>query len=71
MNRIPDPACPEQIAQIFGALLIEGWLENDLSPFRAFELGKKAGHYGLIALAHQEQMERGFAAIRGAFGGAQ
>jgi len=40
----------EDIAAIFSTLIIQDLLANDLTPARAFALGRRCGHYGLLAL---------------------
>ena len=59
----PESASVSDVAQVFGRLITEGLLSHTLSPYMAEEYGKKAGHYGLIALRLHEaraEWERSF-----------
>jgi hypothetical protein len=44
----------EEIALIFGRLIINDALAGELTPHLAERWGTWAGHYGLLALAEQE-----------------
>lgn len=58
----------KDICAIYLNLLVHGWLDPGAMPIRMCTYyGVKLGHYGRLAVAHQEAVEAGVTAIASGF----
>lgn len=60
---------PVEMIAIFRRLLQDGWDSGEMSDYRAYALGKKLGHYGLLELTDREVKAEGWDAVKQLGGG--
>jgi hypothetical protein len=60
---------PQELVDIFYRLLVNGWLDGQMSEAMAQSYGERLGHYGLLVLAHEQVVEDLRTVLRGTFGG--
>lgn len=56
-----------ECAATFGRLIVNSWLDGELTERLAYRWGTQAGHYARLAVAERENFTVGLGVIRGAF----